>query len=231
MPVPLSPSPKFAARPIVLPVQRRRALRVTANPPAPALRTAAPRDTLWFRIKRAVMDVLCNLPIPRLNVRTAPKKAPGELVAQLKPGDVLLRRTEGTSGNLFIPSWWKHAAVYTGDGYVVEATFDGVKKTPIDKFFAEGDHVMVVRAKGMSSTGQARAAAYAEAQVGKTYDFDVNFDDDARLICTELADQAVKASEGRSLVKRNLLNAIVSDAFMNPNFGLLYSSAPSRSTF
>jgi hypothetical protein len=226
---------------------RSRTLVAQARPAdQPAIASAAPRpvakpvvvtqpapkeESLWFQTKRAVMKVLCNLPFFRFNERTAPEKAPQDLVSQLKPGDVLLRRTEGTSGNLFIPSWWKHAAVYTGDGYVVEATFDGVKKTPIDKFFAEGDHVMALRAKSMTPEMQAQASAYAEAQVGKPYDFDVNFDDDARLSCTELADQAVNAAKKRSLVKRGMLDAIVGDAFKNENFQMLYSSIPEQSKF
>ncbi|MNS14366.1 hypothetical protein D3C72_459840 [compost metagenome] len=199
--------------------------------PTVVTRAAPTEDSVWFRIKRSIMNVLCNVPLPSFTARTAPQAAPADLKAQLKPGDVLLRRTEGTSGNLFIPSWWKHAAVYTGDGYVVEATFNGVKKTPIDQFFAEGDHAMVVRAKGVTPEKQAQAAAYAEAQIGKPYDFDVDFDDDSRVTCTELADQAVNAAEGRTLVKRGMLNAVVGDAFMNNNFELLYTSSPERSKF
>lgn len=217
---------RSAAQPVVA-----AAAPVRAAKPAVVTRPAATEESFWFRTKRAVMNVLCNIPMPRFNARTAPASAPAELKAQLKPGDVLLRRTEGTSGNLFIPSWWKHAAVYTGDGFVVEATFDGVKKTPIDKFFAEGDHVMTLRGKAMTPEKQAQAAAYAEAQIGKAYDFDVDFDDDARLSCTELADQAVNAGEKRSLVKRGMLNAVLGDAFKNDNFQLIYSSNPEQSKF
>lgn len=184
----------------------------------------APVDTLWYRFKRAFADVMCNLPIPSFQNRTLTDQTPPGLKQDLKIGDVLLRRTEGTSGNLFIPSWWKHAAVYVGNGKIVEATFEGVKTTTLEDFFAHGDHVAVVRPKGMNVLERHDIARYAKQQVGKPYDFDMNFDDDTRLSCTELAYRAVRAGSGKDLVDQNWFGAVVGDSFFGDKFDVVYTS-------
>jgi hypothetical protein len=183
-----------------------------------------PVDTIWYRVKRAVADVLCNLPIPSFQNRTLSDHTPPGLKQDLKLGDVLLRRTEGTSGNLFIPSWWKHAAVYVGNGKIVEATFEGVKTTTLEDFFAHGDHVAVVRPKGMNVLERHDIVRYAKQQVGKPYDFDMNFDDDGRLSCTELAYRAVRAGSGKDIVEQNWFGAVVGDSFLTDKFSVVYSS-------
>lgn len=191
--------------------------------------TPAPVDTLWYRIKRAVADVMCNLPIPSFTNRTLSEPAaPAGLQQEMKVGDVLLRRTEGTSGNLFIPSWWKHAAVYVGDGKIVEATFEGVQVTTLDEFFAHGDHVAVVSAKTMNKAERRDIAEYAKRQIGKPYDFDMDFDSDARLSCTELAYRALRAGGGQDIVQQNWFGAVVGDLFFSDKFDLVYTSAPER---
>lgn len=212
----------------------RRAPRAAEDAPTLARRPVvarrpAPVDSLWYRAKKAAANVLCNMDVRlawfryvrRIDDDTALQVAP-----QLKPGDILLRRTEGTSGNVFIPSWWKHAAVYVGGGKIVEATFKGVVETTLDDFFAHGDHVSVVRPKDFSKSQSRAMVTHARAQLGKPYDFDMDFDDASRVSCTELAANAVGAATKKPLVKRNWLDAVVADAFHNPNFDVVYNSTP-----
>ncbi|MNS62662.1 hypothetical protein D3C72_957310 [compost metagenome] len=186
-----------------------------------------PKDTLWYRIKRAVADVLCNIDLPTIFAsRTLGSTVPEGLKEQLKPGDVLLRRTEGTSGNYFIPSWWKHAAVYVGNGKVVEATFAGVKTTSLKEFFEHGDHAAVVRAKDLTEDEQKAMAKFARRQEGKPYDFDVDFNDASRLTCTELAYQALKAVKGKEVAQQNWFGAVVGDSFLTDKFEVVFTSSP-----
>jgi cell wall-associated NlpC family hydrolase len=237
----MTPLPASIAKsPIRLrPVTPTRAT-ASVSPPAPAkapaslaatavARPATPPDSLWYRFKRAAANVLFNLPMPSLTARTLGQGVPEGLLSTMKPGDVLLRRTEGTSGNLAIPSWWKHAAVYLGDGKVAEATFEGVHISTMEEFFAGGDHVAVLSPKGLTDAQRQKTAAFARAQVGKPYDFNVDFSDDARFMCTELVATALRQGVGKPLVELGKwTKSVVGDDFFNGRFDTVYSSAPER---
>ena len=191
-------------------------------------RLAAPTESLWYRLKKTIIEFFSTIDIGSRKVHAVTSDMAQRVLPQMQPGDILLRRTDGSSGNLFIPSWWKHAAVYVGDGTVVEATFEGVKRTRLDEFFAHGDHATVLRGKDLSDVQRRAVARYASAQEGKPYDFDMAFDDDARLACTELAYHALKAGTGQEVVQQNWMGAVVGDDFLTDRFEVVYTSAPDR---
>jgi YD repeat-containing protein len=205
-----------------------RVAQVLLKSPAVSKTRPAPVDSWWYKVKKAVAQVACNLWTPQLDTRTlSASSVPAGLEAKMKPGDVLVRRTEGTSGNLLIPSWWKHAAVYDGKGYVIEATFAGVKRTPLDEFFAHGDSVAVLSAPNLTDAQRAASVRYAESSVGKPYDFDVDFDDDARVTCTELAYHSLEAATGKPIVTKNWMDVVVGDNFFE-KMDIVYNSAPTH---
>lgn len=184
----------------------------------------APPESLWYRLKTKVLDFLCNIDFPSAKIERLTEKAAFRVKPLLQPGDILLRRTEGTSGNFFIPSWWKHAAVYTGKGDVVEATFDGVQKSSLEDFFTHGDHVVILRAKDLKKADRKAMVNWANAQLGKPYDFDANFDDSSRLMCTELARTALLVGAKKDLVPLNWMGTVTGDNFLNEHFETVWSS-------
>ncbi|HEY9898174.1 MAG TPA: YiiX/YebB-like N1pC/P60 family cysteine hydrolase [Pantanalinema sp.] len=186
----------------------------------------APAEGLWYRIKKTFADLFSNVTYYTPDARGVTQEMAAQVRPKLKAGDILLRRTEGTSGNFLIPSWWKHAGVYVGDGKVVDAAFKGVHKGSFEKFMTDGDAVMVLRAKDLSSKQREAIARFANLQVGKPYDFDLDFVDQARMTCTELANHAVEAGTGREVVEKNMLGAVVGDAFKNRNFELVWTNRP-----
>lgn len=194
-------------------------------------RLAAPPETIWYKIKKSVINFFSNINLGKREVHGVTKEMAQSVLPKMQPGDILLRRTEGTSGNLFIPSWWKHAGVYVGDGQVVDAAFAGVGKNSLEKFMTDGDAIMIVRAKNLTDSQRQAIADYANRQVGKPYDFDFDFTDDARQYCTELANHALKAATGQDLVKKDWFGTVTGDGFMNPNFELVWSSHPEKSIF
>lgn len=210
--------------------QRTRSVAAQAVPKAlkQVAKQAAPTESLWYRIKKEVINFVSNFNYNKASVHAVTEDMADKVLPRLKPGDILLRRTEGTSGNFFIPSWWKHAGVYVGDGQVVDATFHGIGKRSFKSFMTEGDHVMIVRAKNLDATQRKSIANYAQHQVGKPYDFDFDFVDEARQSCTELANHAVKAGAGKELAAKNWVGSVTGDAFKNENFGLVWSSTPSQ---
>lgn len=184
----------------------------------------APPESAWYRLKKWALDVLCNIEFASPKIQRLTETAAVRVQPLLRPGDILLRRTEGTSGNFFIPSWWKHAAVYTGKGDLVEATFSGVQKTSLEEFFTHGDHVVILRAKDLKKADRKAMVAWSEAQLGKPYDFDADFEDSSRLMCTELARTALKVGAKQDLVPLNWMGTVTGDNFLNEHFETVWSS-------
>lgn len=186
-------------------------------------------DSLWYKTKRFVANIICNIDLPFMRSHKLGDKAPADLLAKMQPGDILLRRTQWTSGNLMIPSYWKHAAVYTGKGNLVEATFKGVQKNDMNTFFDHGDEVLILRPKNLTEDQRKIMVAYSNMQNGRPYDFNMDFDDDRRLSCTELAAQSLRAAGLGNYVKEDFLGKIVGDYFKNDHFELIYTSNPKKS--
>ncbi len=198
---------------------------------ASVARVAAPPESAWYRFKKAVIDFFSNINYGKREVHGVSAEMAQRVLPKMQPGDILLRRTDGTSGNLFIPSWWKHAGVYVGQGEVVDAAFKGIGKDSFKKFMTEGDSIMIVRPKNLSEPQREAIADYAKRQVGKPYDFDFDFLDETRQSCTELANHAVRAGAGKDLVEKNVLGAVTGDGFKNSNFELIWSNVPDKASF
>ena len=110
----------------------------------------------------------------------------------VKPGYIFATKTRGEFGNLMIPGFWSHIAIVSTCGeYVIEATGEGVHKTNLVDFLMKKDYAIALRAKFLSGDERFSAAAYAENQVGKRYDFGFSTTTE-QFYCSELAYQAFK---------------------------------------
>jgi cell wall-associated NlpC family hydrolase len=93
----------------------------------------------------------------------------------LKPGDIILNTTEGFVSETiryFSNASYNHAAIYVGNGEVVEAVGSGVRKIKLTEFLAEGDHIirsMVLRDANLTGSQREAIADFAKKQVGKPY--------------------------------------------------------------
>lgn len=110
--------------------------------------------------------------------------------AVLKPGMVFCTRRTGELNNLFIPGFWTHAAIYVGDGQVVEAITEGVSLTPLDEFLcgrSDGkDYVLVRDALYLTDDEKQVAVDFAKKQVGLPYDWVFAGTDDRAFYCSKL---------------------------------------------
>ncbi|HEY3449463.1 MAG TPA: YiiX/YebB-like N1pC/P60 family cysteine hydrolase [Myxococcales bacterium] len=192
-----------------------------AMPPPPPV--AAPADSLWYRTKKHVILTFTgvNYDPHAAKLDDAAAKKMREV---LQPGDVILRRTDGTTSNWFIPGYWGHAALYAGEGKIVDATTHDVRQISIEDFCKEGDAVIILRAKGIEPKQIAQAVDYANRQVGKKYDFDLDFEDDSRFTCTELVETSLRqATGGKDWGKVDNLGIAPKD-FMNDRFKFVWSN-------
>lgn len=140
-----------------------------------------------------------------------PKKIQKQLKALLQPGDVLITRKEFALTNYFLPGYWPHAALYIGDveklkkmginhhkklklkwkwirslseepGRVLEALKDGVHIRSIETPFM-CDAIAIIRPQIKWRKVKA-AITRGLFHEGKPYDFDFNFTQSRRLVCT-----------------------------------------------
>ena len=134
---------------------------------------------------------------------------------RLKPGDILLERRNWYLSNPFLPGFWPHAALYVGDfedlrklgvtghpavrkhlAEFLRPAHDGHPKTVIEAV-SEGvllnslphsmhaDYVAVLRPR-VPRDKIAAAIIRAFENLGKPYDFEFDFDDTSRLVCTQV---------------------------------------------
>lgn len=100
------------------------------------------------------------------------------------PGDILLSRTRGELGNLFIKGYWKHAAIVKDADTVVEAVTKGVVITHMFDFLRTKDSVALLRAS-IPEDVRKQIADEAISFVGCDYDFEFQ-KNDPEYYCSEL---------------------------------------------
>ena len=135
--------------------------------------------------------------------------------ALLQPGDLIVTRHAKALTNLFFPGFWPHAALYVGtpaqrqaagvratrenpalrepDVSVLEAKKDGVLLRPLGETLTV-DTFVILR-PNLRAANIAQAIARALAHEGKQYNFDFNFFNSDRIVCTELIYRAYDGLE------------------------------------
>lgn len=93
----------------------------------------------------------------------------------LVPGQTILSRKNGELSTLLIPGYWTHAALIKDKYTVIEATTKGVIETDLIDFLMTKDAVVVLKPKFATLEEMANAVKVAYAQIGKPYQFDMEF--------------------------------------------------------
>lgn len=119
-----------------------------------------------------------------------------EVMLEIKDGDVLLSHETWHLTNLFIPGYYKHAAVYF-EGYVIEAVGVGVRRVHLAKWLYDKDSVCVVRANVVGK----RVGRFALSQVGKPYDYQFEKSVES-FYCSELVWMSLNAGSRREIISK-----------------------------
>lgn len=110
-----------------------------------------------------------------------------KVLNNLEPGDILVRRFDGYLSSMWIPGFWKHAALYLGNNEIAHAIASGVHREDILDFL-RCDHVAIMRLDSSCYDTSLiyKAIDYAKRQikVGVKYDFSFK-DDNGKYYCTE----------------------------------------------
>jgi cell wall-associated NlpC family hydrolase len=155
------------------------------------------------------------------------------ITSSLKAGDVLLE----TDASL--PLWnayesmgagatgWAHAAMYAGNGMVIEAggkVAENVHLVPLQEFL-DTHYVAVLRPKYADDSAPQQAIDYAKSQLGKPYDgrfsggtdadFKAGRDDNGAFYCSELVAKAI-ATAGVTVPTSVRINIPQAGAMVTP---------------
>ncbi len=128
--------------------------------------------------------LVSNISTKPRHVSRLPDVIASQLGGMLRAGDVFVTRKDCAVTNYFLPGYWPHAALYIGDGHVIESLKDGVRQRTMDSPFGN-DAVAVIRPK-LDAPSIAKAIERAGTHVGKPYDFDFDFTRADRMVCTEV---------------------------------------------
>lgn len=104
----------------------------------------------------------------------------------LDEGTILITKTNGELGNLFIPDFWSHSAIYTGSSSVIEAIGKGVVETDLIDFMMKKDFIIAVKPNKATVPDMAKAVEVAKTQIGKPYDYSFKHSDVEAFYCSEL---------------------------------------------
>jgi len=152
--------------------------------------------------------------VERENKRVTPDVCQS-IGAFLQPGDVIVTRHAKALTNLFFPGFWPHAALYVGtpaqraalsievapdkeqlwvdDVCVLEALKDGVRLRPISETLSV-DTFVILR-PNLEPGNIKRAVERAVQHEGKLYNFDFDFFNSDRIVCTEVIYRAYDGLE------------------------------------
>lgn len=137
-----------------------------------------------YAIQAWVSDFVGHLSTRPNHQPALPREIKSQLLERLQPGDVMVTRKEHSLTNYFLPGYWPHAALYIGEGRVIEALADGVHERSIESPFAV-DAIATIRPQiGTELIDQ--AIARVRTHIGKPYDFDFDFTRADRMVCTEV---------------------------------------------
>lgn len=117
----------------------------------------------------------------------------------LRPADIILSTTSAyISGFIRTVSWSdvSHAALYTGDGHVIEAIGSGVQKVSFTEALEDDYLAIAYRREGLTEMQAKMIVLFANMQIGKPYDlagaarFTGNGNE--KLFCSELVCEAYR---------------------------------------
>ncbi|MBD5803799.1 hypothetical protein AZOA_32400 [Azoarcus sp. Aa7] len=165
----------------------------------------------------------------------SPPTPPEELLACLKPGDVLL--VEGhsrisTAIKYLTQSTWSHAALYVGDAlrdsastghcFVEADILAGVRSVGIDEF--AGLHSRICRPRGLTDEDCRRVVNYAIERLGHQYDLRNVFDLARYLLPTPPVPQRFRRrmiALGSGDPTRAICSTLIAQAFQSVRYPIL----------
>ena len=161
----------------------------------------------------------------------------------IKPGDVILRRYNGSILSWFIPGRFSHSGIYIGDGMIVHALGNGVQKQDILDFLRCDGYAVLRCNKPDAEDIAKKACEIAVSYIGRDYDYDFDVCEDydnidevqkrtASVYCHELTRSCfpnlsiplIEPSIWCGAIRSKKKQFLAQSFLMSPDFDLLYDS-------
>jgi hypothetical protein len=111
-----------------------------------------------------------------------------DILGELKPGDILLRKYKYYITNWFIPGYFSHAAIYVGDNSIIHMLGNGIVKEDILTFM-RCDDICILRYPKISNFKLAKVLNNVQALYDSKVGYDYSFNSkNEKYYCTELID-------------------------------------------
>lgn len=107
-----------------------------------------------------------------------------EINRVIQRGDIVLRTYKHYLIDDIIPGFYSHAGLYIGDNQVIHAVGEGISVISLYDF-CKCDAMAVIRTSATEEQID-KAIEYAKEQLGKGYDYWIDFDSEEHYSCTEL---------------------------------------------
>lgn len=154
---------------------------------------------LILKILTPFIKMISHIKSPFVTDKMALTYTP-EILDTLQPLDIILSKSLGYFTNIVNPGQWKHAIVYLGmeNGIpmIAEAIGRGVVKRNLYECLADKNFIAICRTKEkLTKTAIAKGVDFANAQVGKGYDYDFDMFSGHKyqnFFCSELAYYTLK---------------------------------------
>lgn len=104
----------------------------------------------------------------------------------IKIGDAIVTRTDGEITAIVIPGYWKHLAIYIGDGKIIEASTSGVRIRYLADLIMRVDSFAIMRNPVLRDYQRNTMKEFLLKQEGKPYDFQLLGNDREEFYCSEL---------------------------------------------
>jgi len=117
----------------------------------------------------------------------------------LRPADIILSTTTHWKSAAIRTGTWSdisHAALYTGDGFVVEAVGEGVQRISLSQALEDDCLAIVYRREGLTDVQAKMVILFANRQVGSPYDYAgvarITGNGNEKFFCSELVGEAFR---------------------------------------
>jgi hypothetical protein len=110
-----------------------------------------------------------------------------DILNTLEPGDILLRRYDSYISNWIIKGYYKHAAIYVGNGKIIHVIGKGICEEDILTFM-RCDDIAILRHVDVDKIDKAIKLAYLQLARKVEYDFEFDKDNPSKFYCTEFTD-------------------------------------------
>ncbi len=192
------------------------------------------------RFKRILSQAIFIFLVTKITLRKNHLEEADYLAADklIQPGDLILAGGFRAVSGIFMGKFFTHSLLYIGHGECIHADSDGVDTIPFKELFTAYDNLTILRPEIKQDYQETikKTIAFAQAQIGKPYDFYLEHRHD-RYFCTQLVNESFKSAGFdtgvgiKDKIRQNFLwifwrirKVVRADDFLRGNFTTIFIS-------